>query len=71
MLNYILSCFVNSTQSKIEKIIKNEKNHLSEEIYNYENIIINDKLNNEKSNLVSGVMFAIAMVLNTIAFIIK
>ena len=47
MLNYILSCFVNSTQSKIEKIIKNEKNHLSEEIYNYENIIINDKLNNE------------------------
>ena len=47
MLNYILSCFINSTQSKIEKIIKNEKKNLSEEIYSYENEIIKDKLNNE------------------------
>ena len=47
MLNYILSCFTNSTQSKIEKIIKHEKQNLNEEIYLYENEIINDKLNNE------------------------
>lgn len=39
--------------------------------YNSVTFISRYKLNNEKSNLVSGVMFSIAMVLNTIAFILK
>ena len=39
--------------------------------YNSVAFISRYKLNNEKSNLVSGVMFAIAMILNTITFIIK
>lgn len=39
--------------------------------YNSVTFISRYKLENEKSNLVFGVMFAMAMVLNTIAFILK
>lgn len=39
--------------------------------YNSATFISRYKLENEKSNLVSGVMFAMAMVLNTIAFILE
>ena len=39
--------------------------------YNSVTFISRYKLNNEKFNLIPGIMFGIAMVLNTIAFILK